>query len=44
MPVALVIKHAKRVHRIMSCMAVPGLLYFSTLSYKRHNSRKSSWT
>jgi hypothetical protein len=40
--VALVIQHAKRMHRIMlSSMAYPFLLYFSILSHKRHDFREN---
>jgi hypothetical protein len=39
--VAVVIQHAKRVRRIiLSHVTCPALLYFSTLSHKRHYVRK----
>ena len=37
--VALVIQHAKRMHRILLPVAYPVLPYFSTLHHKRHDSR-----
>jgi len=40
--IGLIIQHAKRMHRIMlSYVACPSLQYFPTLSYKRHDFRKS---
>jgi hypothetical protein len=41
--VALVIQHAKRMHRIiLSSVACLGLPYFATLFHKRHDFRKEN--
>ena len=40
MSVASVFWHANRIRRVMSC--IPALQYFSTLSHKRHDFRKTS--
>jgi hypothetical protein len=42
--VALVIQHAKRMRRIvLSSVAYPVKMYFSTLSHKWHDFRKKSY-
>jgi len=40
MSLALVIQHTKRMRHILSSVACPFGLYFSTLFHKRHDIRK----